>query len=50
MYLTPRIDRRKEIVQTNVEHLGEEEQVMSVYADQPGFDLGQAHTADVPAQ
>ena len=50
MYLTPRIDRGKEIVQRDLERLGEEEQIMGVHAYQSGFDLGQTHTPDVPAQ
>ena len=48
-HLTPRIDRGKEVVHTNVEHPSEEEQLIFFHVHQPGFDLGQTHTADVPA-
>ena len=50
MHLTPRIDRGKQFVQTNVERSGEEPQLIFFHVHQPGFDLGQTHTADVPAQ
>jgi hypothetical protein len=50
MYLTPCIDRGKEIVQTDAQRPSEEAQLMGAHAHQSGFDLGQTHAADVPAQ
>jgi len=50
MYPTRRIDRWVEIVQADVEHPGEEEQLMVVDMHEPRFDLAYGHTADVPSQ